>query len=441
MSRWTLLCCLIFASTVEAVLWGVRSGPGWLVLVIIGLGLSQFLRWRLERPQNLWCGWLWVGAAGLAASPLLYQAELVHCLAPPLCALVLLLAIYHTVALPQPLEALTCTSPVSSEGFRAALQLGRSESPQLSPSLRKGLLMALPLLLLFGLLFVQADPAFQGFLTSWLGDWQTSAWRLLRWTLWAWLAASVWLQARMASPKAVLSPAGQGDAASWTVALHATNLLFFSFLCCQARYLFAGRAPAGMTLAEYARHGFFELFLASLLVVALVVWVHGSIFLTENSRPSRLALQILLLLTFGLVASSTQRMTLYVENFGLTLTRAYVLATLVGIVLTLVLCCWALATERSPQWLRVRLLLLGMLSLTGVGLTNVECWVARVNLARPEVDLAYLETLSCDIAPALGPAYQPLLGKTLQHNPPRDWREFTYSDYRGRRALLSKPPE
>jgi hypothetical protein len=428
MSCWTLGCCLFLATLVESVLWGVRSGPGWLLLVGLGFVLSHFLRWRLERTGNAWVNWLWLGATGLAASPLLYHAELVHWAAPPLCLITLILACFYTVALPRPLESLTTTALVSLGSAGETWQMASSQLPTFSTSTRKGMAMALPLLLLFGLLFMQADPGFQGFLTSWLGDWRFSLLRGVRWALWAWLAGAVWLQARLDAPFYCQESQGRGDAASWTVALHATNLLFLSFLACQGRYLFAGLAPSGMTLAEYARHGFFELFAATLLVVALVVWVQGATYRADNGRGAVLASQGLLLLTFGLVASSTQRMTLYVQNFGLTLTRAYVLAALVGIVVTLVLCCWALAQGRSPLWLRARLFLLGMLSLTGVGLTNVEAWVARVNLSRAEVDLVYLQGLSSDISPVLGDR-RDLLTAVLANNPPGDWREFTWSYY------------
>ena len=426
MSRWFLGSCLVLAGLVEAVLWGVRSGPGWLILVAVTFALSQLLRRRLERRGNAWSVWLWLAAGGLATAPFLYQAEVVHWAAPPLCLSALVLACFYTVALPKPVEALTTTTLASRGSACETLRMAGEQAPVLSPSTRKGLAMALPLLLLFGLLFVQADPAFQGFLVGWLGDWQALALRVARWLLWAWLAGAVWLEARFDAPYLPGLREPKGDAASWTVALHSTNLLFVTFLACQARYLFAGLAPQGMTLAQYARHGFFELFAATLLVVALVVWVHGLTYRCENSRGTVLAAQTLLLFTFGLVASSTQRMSLYVQNFGLTLTRAYVLATLVGIVATLVLCCWALAQQRSPQWLRARLLLLGLFSLTGVGLTNVECWVARVNLARPEVDYAYLRSLSSDIAPALT-AHPQLLAEVLAKHPPRDWREATSS--------------
>jgi len=436
MSRWTLGCCLILATVVEAVLWGVRSGPGWLLLVVTGFLLSQSLRWRLERRFNPWAGWLWLAATGLAAAPFLYHAEMVHWAAPPLCLVSLVLACFYTVVLPRPLEALTSTPLLSSGSAGDAWQMAATQMPSFSSSTRKGLAMALPLVLLFGMLFVQADPGFQGFATQWLGDWRFSLLRALRWLLWAWLAGAVWIQARFDASQSCEEIPGKGDAASWAVALHATNLLFVSFLACQGRYLFAGLAPAGMTLAEYARHGFFELFAATLLVVALVVWVQGATYQADNGRGAVLASQALLLLTFGLVASSTQRMTLYVQNFGLTLTRAYVLATLVGIVATLVLCCWALAQGRSPQWLRARLLLLGMLSLTGVGLTNVELWVARVNLARPEVDLSYLKGLSSDIAPALS-QHPDLLEAALAHNPPEDWREFSCSYYSAQQRKAS----
>jgi hypothetical protein len=185
-----------------------------------------------------------------------------------------------------------------------------------------------------------------------------------------------------------------------------------------------------MTLADYARHGFFELFAATLLVVALVVWVHGAVYRVEDRSGVRGAALLMITLTFGLVASSALRMYLYVAHFGLTLTRAYVVATLAGILATLFLCGWALLAWRRPAWLRARLLLLGMLSLTAVGLTNVECWVGRVNLARSQVDYAYLSTLSCDLLPALDlsqPDQRNLLIQLQQRSRRGDWRDWNWS--------------
>lgn len=429
MNRSIMLSALTLSIAIEGLLWGLRSGPGWLLLVGLAALLCQWLRRRLERPFCAWVCWLWLGAAGLAASPLLYDAETVHLLAPPLCALALVLAVYHTVAQKQTLEHLTETSLLSWQSSREAYQIGASACPTLSPSTRKGLGMALPLVLLFGLLFLQADPAFEGFLRGGLDYGPGHLGNALRVGLWSWLLGSILLQAQWHTPEAP-QPGGNGDAASWSVALLTTNLLFVSFLVCQARYLFSGRAPQGLNLADYARHGFFELFLATLLVVGLVTFVHGAVYRAETPDAARAASLLMLVLTFGLVASSAMRMYLYVGHFGLTLTRAYVLATLVGIVATLLLCLWALLLWHPPAWLRARLLLLGLFSLAGVGLTNVEAWVARVNLARVEVDYNYLSTLSCDILPALDltlPGHRQLLTQ-LQSRPAQpDWRTWNLS--------------
>ena len=429
MSRSILVSSLFFSVAIEVVLWGVRSGPGWLMLVLLGALLAQGLRLRLERPLNLWTGWLWLGATALASGPALYDAQVVHWLAPPLCALTLALAMHYTVAGPQSLDNLPQTSLLSLQSGSEAFSLGCSACPAVSPSTWRGLRMALPLLGLFGLLFVQADPAYSSFITRSLSQWESGLFHLLRGVLWAWLAASVFLQAQWRVPP---TPAagGTADPVSWATALHSTNLLFVSFLVCQAHYLFAGRAPEGMTLANYARHGFFELFTATLLVVGLVVWVHHSVYASDERVQVRLAALALVTLTFGLAASSALRMSLYVAHFGFTLTRAYVLATLVGIVATLLLGLWALLHWRHPAWLQARLLLLGMLSLAGVGLTNVEAWVGRVNLARPEVDYEYLGTLSCDLLPALdlqAPAQRELAIRLQQRAAGGDWRSWNWS--------------
>ena len=429
MTRSVLISSVLFSLTIEAVLWGVRSGPGWLILVVLGAVLSHTLRIRLERPFQAWVSWLWLGAGAMAASLALYDAQLLHWVAPPLCATILALAMHHTVSSSQSLNHLPYTCLVTLESSREACAMGSGACPTLSPSTWRGLRMSMPLLALFGLLFVQADPAYSDFLSQGLHHWQSWLIQLVRALLWAWLGASVFLEAQWHTPKAP-PEGGTADPVSWATALHATNFLFVSFLLCQARYLFSGRAPQGITLAEYARHGFFELFAATLLVVALVVWVHGAVHRAEQSNNVRLAALALVTLTFGLVASSTLRMYLYVANFGLTLTRAYVLVTLVGITATLVLCLWALLGWKQPPWLRARLLLLGMISLTGVALTNVEAWVGRVNLARPEVDYHYLSTLSCDLRPALQsdqPAQRQLLEALRQRAQQGDWRNWNWS--------------
>ena len=53
-----------------------------------------------------------------------------------------------------------------------------------------------------------------------------------------------------------------------------TDALFAAFVTIQAAYLFGGRdtlARSGMTYAEYARRGFFELVAVAVLTLALVL--------------------------------------------------------------------------------------------------------------------------------------------------------------------------
>jgi Domain of unknown function (DUF4153) len=59
------------------------------------------------------------------------------------------------------------------------------------------------------------------------------------------------------------------------VALTAVDVLFLVFVLVQLRFLFGGRglveSSVGLTYAEYARHGFFELVVVAVLVLPLVL--------------------------------------------------------------------------------------------------------------------------------------------------------------------------
>ena len=64
------------------------------------------------------------------------------------------------------------------------------------------------------------------------------------------------------------------------------DLLFLAFVALQGAYLFGGQdtlAAGGMTYAEYARRGFFELLVAAFVVGGLVLAAEATV---RGARPS-----------------------------------------------------------------------------------------------------------------------------------------------------------
>ena len=110
------------------------------------------------------------------------------------------------------------------------------------------------------------------------------------------------------------------------------DLLFLAFVAVQVRYLFGG-APLvgitpGLTYADYARRGFFELVAVSALALPLLLAAHG-LLQKEKPRHVRIFRALaggLILLLFVIMASAAQRMRLYTDQFGLTEQRLYATA-------------------------------------------------------------------------------------------------------------------
>ena len=110
-------------------------------------------------------------------------------------------------------------------------------------------------------------------------------------------------------------------------ALAGTCLLYVLFFAVQAGYLFGaftGHLPAGLTAANYARQGFFELCLVCALNFALLA---GAAKLSRSPLRTRLLLRGLAALLcaetflFGLVAAA--KLGLYIQRFGLTERRLF----------------------------------------------------------------------------------------------------------------------
>src|SRR5215212_9656606 len=254
--------------------------------------------------------------------------------------------------------ALTSAGPIPVSvvdiEWREAVR-GRWKGQALAVS--RGVLLAAPLLLLFGTLLVAADAIFERLIIEVFGFDLAEVFSHLAlicffaWTtaglLWAGLMARV--PENLAIPRPRVLSLGIVEVG---IVLGLLDLLFLTFVVIQVRYLFGGAGrvatTAGLTYAEYARRGFFELVTVTALALPLLLIAHW-LLRTETRARERLfkALAgIMVVLLFVVVASALQRMYLYQQEFGLTELRLYTTIFMVWISVVLL---WFVLTCCAPD--------------------------------------------------------------------------------------------
>jgi hypothetical protein len=275
-----------------------------------------------------------------------------------------------------------------------------------------GVAAAVPVAAIFGGLLMQADPAFDRLMSRAfdveLGPLVSHAATML---LWAWLAAGLLRllarpDLRKQADSARRGTLGLGEIGTVLVAV---DLLFVAFVVVQFRYLFGGselvRELTGMSYAEYARRGFFELVAVAALSLPLLLL--GDYWLDHADgrrvRRFRQLAGLMLLLLDVMLASALLRMWLYTAQFGLTELRFYTTAFMGWLVLVL---GWFAATVLRGRRERFGMgaLAAGWLVLAGLNLVSPDAVIAEVNLGRAArgrpLDVAYAVTLSADALPA-----------------------------------------
>lgn len=104
-------------------------------------------------------------------------------------------------------------------------------------------------------------------------------------------------------------------------------LIYLVFCTIQVIYLFMGKMqlPEGLTWANYARQGFFQLLFVCLINLVMVL---VCLALFQESKVLKVILTAISLMTYILIASSAYRMILYIQNYYLTFLRLLVLWSL-----------------------------------------------------------------------------------------------------------------
>lgn len=185
-------------------------------------------------------------------------------------------------------------------------------------------------------------------------------------------------------------------------------LAYLLFSIVQFSYLYGASKnmlPSGFTYSEYARKGFFELVLVTMINFAILVL---SIRLTSKENPkinkiANISYSFLILFTFNMLFSANYKMNLYEMAFGFTRLRIFVqvFMFLLGILLFIVLLgVWI---KRVP--ILKSAIIATMVIYIGLNYMNVDKVIARKNIERyratKKIDMQYLKALSYDASAEL----------------------------------------
>ncbi|MFD9122908.1 DUF4153 domain-containing protein [Streptomyces bottropensis] len=323
----------------------------------------------------------------------------------------------------------------------------------------RAVVVAAVLLLVFGALFAGADAAFADLLGALVPDVSVSdgPWQflLLALGLFGTLAA-----ARTAAAPArfdrVQVPAGRARGrVEWALPLVGLVALFAAFNAVQLAVLFGGYdavlAKTGQTYAEYARQGFWQLLMATLLTLLVIVI---ALRWAPRTRPSdrtlvRGVLGTLCALALVVVASAVRRMDMYMEAYGLTRLRVSVLTMelWLGLVIVLIMAAGVWGARWLPRAVAVSVVAVVL----AFGLASPDALIAERNVQRYEAtgrfDLPYARGLSADAVPALDRLEEPLRSCALRdikeelderHHIP--WYATSWGEAEARRVLAERPP-
>ncbi len=270
------------------------------------------------------------------------------------------------------------------------------------------------LLVVFGVLFASADPAFADLASRVLPTLDLVD--LLRWIflLPAFGFAAV-VAAYFGAAPPEIDDVVDGERRSlrlleWALPVLLLDLLFATFVAVQLTVLFGGRryvlGVGGPNYAEYARGGFWQLLVVTLLTLGVLAIAARAA--SRRTRADRLWVRVLLGVLSGLtlviVASAVRRMALYEEAYGYSRLRLLVSAVELWLGLLFVLVLVAGVRLRG-RWLPRAVLGTAVAGLLGLAVLNPDRFIAEQNVARYErihrIDLEYLSQLSADAVPAL----------------------------------------
>ncbi|MEV0224037.1 DUF4173 domain-containing protein [Streptomyces sp. NPDC050704] len=341
-------------------------------------------------------------------------------------------------------------------GWRGLRERFGGARGNVGPVLR-ALAVAAVLLLVFGALFAGADAAFADLLGGLMPDASVAGtpWHAVLFVIGVVgaLAAAHTAAAPVQWDRVEVPPGRARGRVEWALPLIVLAALFAVFNAVQLAVLFGGYdavlEKTGQTYAEYARQGFWQLLVVTLLTL-LVIGLALRWAPRDDARDwtlVRAVLGTLCVLALVVVASAVRRMYMYVEAYGLTRLRISVVGVelWLGLVLVLIMA----AGIWGARWLPRAVLAGAAVGVLAFGLVSPDGAIAERNVQRYEetgkFDLDYVRGLSADAVPALDGLQEPVRSCALERiardlkQEKEPWYATSWGEARARGILDDRP--
>ncbi len=239
------------------------------------------------------------------------------------------------------------------------------------------------------------------------------------------------------------------------------NVIYAIFSVIQFAYLFGGSSfvlPSSYTYAEYARKGFFELVVVSIINFGILIF--GKTFVKKDNKKIYVAIKIFLTLlvifTLVLLVSAFYRMLVYEQAYGFTYLRIFVqtfMIMLFFLSIANIIYIWKPDFPVIKSYFIISLIIYIIMNFA-----NVDVIISEKNIDRyfdsGQIDMNYLKGLSYDALPGMQrlltsegypsePEKKQITGEILEHfeqkksglESQKSWQSFNISKYRAEKII------
>jgi len=186
------------------------------------------------------------------------------------------------------------------------------------------------------------------------------------------------------------------------------NVIYAIFSFVQFAYLFGGSSyilPSSFTYAEYARRGFAELVIVTIINFGILIL--GITFVKKESKriftTLRIFLTLLVVSTFILLISAFYRMLVYEQAYGFTYLRIFVQAFMIMLFFLFIINIIYIWYQKLPIVKSYFIISIAIYII--LNFANVDIVIAKNNINRyfeiGQIDMAYLKGLSYDATPEI----------------------------------------